>query len=302
MLIRRLPRHKHVKKDVIDLTESAAGGGVSDHGALTGLADDDHAQYHTDARGDGRYAPLAKGVTGGDSHDHVGGDGAQIDHAGLANKGTNTHAQIDTHVGSTSNPHTTTAAQVGLGNVTNDAQLKRGDGDINSLAQKPTPIAGDVLLLEDSAASFAKRKVTWNQLPAGGGGGLGYALSLRAASQSTTTDGQTLYWGGMLVAPSTTANRWRVYIPKAGIIKAAYIYSFAGTAGSGEAWMMNIRKNNATDTLIASVSLAAADRVWSNVALNIAVVAGDWIEIKEVCPTWATNPATVTRTGVIYIE
>ena len=34
------------------------GGGVTDHGALTGLADDDHAQYHTDARGDARYSQL----------------------------------------------------------------------------------------------------------------------------------------------------------------------------------------------------------------------------------------------------
>ena len=31
------------------------GGGVSDHGALTGLADDDHTQYHNNARGDARY-------------------------------------------------------------------------------------------------------------------------------------------------------------------------------------------------------------------------------------------------------
>jgi len=37
---------------------------VADHGALTGLADDDHAQYHTDARGDARYA-----LTG---HNHSG--------------------------------------------------------------------------------------------------------------------------------------------------------------------------------------------------------------------------------------
>jgi hypothetical protein len=28
--------------------------GVTDHGALTGLADDDHSQYHNDARGDAR--------------------------------------------------------------------------------------------------------------------------------------------------------------------------------------------------------------------------------------------------------
>lgn len=38
-------------------------GGTSDHGALAGLADDDHPQYHNDARGDARYAPLA--------HDHA---------------------------------------------------------------------------------------------------------------------------------------------------------------------------------------------------------------------------------------
>jgi hypothetical protein len=136
----------------------------------------------------------------------------------------------------------------------------------------------------------------------GGGGGLGYCVNVRAASQATTTDGQTLYWGGMLVAPSTTANRWRVYFPKAGTIKAAYIYSYSGTAGSAEAWVMNICKNNTTDYQIASITLATVDRVWSNTGLSISVVAGDYIEIKEVQPTWSTNPATVTRTGNIYIE
>src|SRR5690606_30889075 len=30
-------------------------GGVTDHGQLTGLGDDDHPQYHNDARGDARY-------------------------------------------------------------------------------------------------------------------------------------------------------------------------------------------------------------------------------------------------------
>jgi hypothetical protein len=35
--------------------ESGESGGVTDHGALTGLTDDDHTQYHTDARGDARY-------------------------------------------------------------------------------------------------------------------------------------------------------------------------------------------------------------------------------------------------------
>lgn len=39
------------------------GGGVTDHGALTGLTDDDHTQYHTDARGDVRYNTKAEITT-----------------------------------------------------------------------------------------------------------------------------------------------------------------------------------------------------------------------------------------------
>jgi hypothetical protein len=69
---------------------------VTDHGGLTGLSDDDHSQYHNDTRGDARYsllahdhaatyAPIAKGVTNGDSHDHSGGDGAQISYSTLSN-------------------------------------------------------------------------------------------------------------------------------------------------------------------------------------------------------------------------
>ena len=34
---------------------TGGGGGVTDHGLLTGLLDDDHTQYHNDTRGDARY-------------------------------------------------------------------------------------------------------------------------------------------------------------------------------------------------------------------------------------------------------
>ncbi len=42
------------------------------------------------------YAVAAKGVTNGDSHDHVGGDGAQIDHGGLAGRSDDDHTQYHT--------------------------------------------------------------------------------------------------------------------------------------------------------------------------------------------------------------
>ncbi len=41
--------------------------------------------------------PSGGGVTNGDSHDHVGGDGAQIDHGGLAGLGDDDHTQYIKH-------------------------------------------------------------------------------------------------------------------------------------------------------------------------------------------------------------
>lgn len=48
-----------------------------------------------------------------------------IIHQNISGAGTNTHAQIDSHIASTANPHATTKAQVGLGNVPDiDATLR----------------------------------------------------------------------------------------------------------------------------------------------------------------------------------
>ena len=132
---------------------------------------------------------------------------------------------------------------------------------------------------------------------------VGYTINGYAANAATTTDGQTIYFGGTpAVAPSTTGGNHRLYIPKAGAIKAAYVYANAATAGTNEAWVANIRLNNTTDTQIQSLSLSNVNRLWSNAALNISVAAGDYVEIKMVNPTWATNPANVRFAVTIYIE
>jgi hypothetical protein len=81
---------------------------------------------------DTAYAPIGEGVTNGDSHDHSGGDGAQIDHTGLANKGTNTHAQLDTFIASK-------AAASGLASL--DGSSKVVQDPANATA---TPTAGKI--------------------------------------------------------------------------------------------------------------------------------------------------------------
>jgi hypothetical protein len=100
----------------------------------------------------------------------------------------------------------------------------------------------------------------------------------------------------------TAAATSKIFIRKAGTIKAAEIYNYSGTAGTNEAWSLYIRKNNSTDTLIATVSAVTSERVFTNSGLSIAVAAGDYIEIKGVQPLWATNPLTTIYGGYIYIE
>lgn len=134
------------------------------------------------------------------------------------------------------------------------------------------------------------------------GSTVGYALVVHAANLATVADACTYYFGSNVLAPIVTADRSRVYIPKTGAIKSAVIFGYSSTAGTGEAWTMCIRKNNTTDTLVQSLSCASSSRLWCNTGLNISVNAGDYIEMKTVFPTWATNPANLCLSGHIYIE
>lgn len=97
---------------------------------------------------------------------------AEIDHANILNKGTNAHSAIDSHIASTSNPHSVTKAQIGLTNVTDDAQLKRAAADWTGYTEKTTLVDDDLFLIEDSADSGTKKKVKKSNIGGGGGGNL----------------------------------------------------------------------------------------------------------------------------------
>ena len=70
---------------------AGGGGGVTDHGQLTGLTpDDDHPQYHTDARGDARYEVVGA----------VSGHESSFNHTNFV-----VAATLTAHVAETSNAH-----------------------------------------------------------------------------------------------------------------------------------------------------------------------------------------------------
>ena len=62
---------------------------------------------------------------------------------------------------------------IGLGNVTNDSQLKRASADFNTFTEKVTPVNDDIVLIEDSEDSFSKKKVKLSNMLGGGAGGGG---------------------------------------------------------------------------------------------------------------------------------
>ncbi|MEJ2673302.1 MAG: hypothetical protein P8168_14105, partial [Deltaproteobacteria bacterium] len=82
-------------------------------------------------------------------------------------------------------------SDVGLGNVTNDAQLKAAAGDFASFNEKTSPVSADLLLIEDSTAGGAKKKVQVGNLP--GEGNL--PSQTGHAGQFLTTDGSSASWG-----------------------------------------------------------------------------------------------------------
>lgn len=152
-------------------------------------------------------------------------------------------------------------------------------------------------LLLPGQTIFYQEGIGWNV----SNGSLGYTVALQYIVNSPT-DAQTVFFGNIPVAPTTTANTRKVFVPTAGNVVAIDFYTQAtGTAGTAEAWALSFRLNNTTDTAIATVSLATAERRWTNFSLSIPVIVGDYFEMKAVNPTWATNPTNVVGGGYVYI-
>ena len=79
--------------DWTELPVNAASGGVTDHGLLTGLSDDDHTQYLNQTRGDARYYIKANTYTQAEVNALVSGAVAGTDHGGLVGLGDDDHTQ-----------------------------------------------------------------------------------------------------------------------------------------------------------------------------------------------------------------
>lgn len=74
-------------------------GGITDHGALGGLGDDDHTQYHNDARGDIRYPRKYTGKTAAPTVNDDSGDGYGVGDLWLDETNDKAYTCLDAAVG-----------------------------------------------------------------------------------------------------------------------------------------------------------------------------------------------------------
>lgn len=128
------PHPAYLTQGEADALYAPAGstGGVTDHGALTGLADDDHPHYLTNARGDARYAPL--------SHAHVIADVTGLQPA-LDAKAASAHAHAQGDI---------------TGLVSDLAAKQPADSDLDALAG----LSSTGLVARTGAGTAASRTLT----------------------------------------------------------------------------------------------------------------------------------------------
>ena len=191
-----------------------------------------------------------------------------------------------------------TKTQVGLSNVDNTSDASK---PVSTATQTALNAKQAILVSATNIKTINGSTILGSGDLVVSGSGSVYTLNVQALT-SSPVDGQTIYLGQLPKAPVTTQGQSRIYIRRAGTIRQVNLFSFSGTAGTNEAWVCNIRLNNTGDTSIASVSVATSERVWFNANLNLAVTTSDYIEVKCVNPTWATNPLTTIFGGYLIVE
>jgi len=122
-------------------------------------------------------------------------------------------------------------------------------------------------------------------------------------TSNNPASGGTRYFGNKPGAPSATGGQNKIYLRRAVTITGAEIYAYAtATAGSNENISFYIRVNDTTDTLIQTVGVAAAERIFTNHGLSINLGTGDYFEIKRVNPSWGTPPTAEIAGGYILYQ
>jgi hypothetical protein len=164
-----------VQLELFEEVNTGGGGGVDDHGDLTGLADDDHTQYHNDTRGDLRY--YTKTQLDGGALDALYYTSALLD-AGQLDTRYYTQAEID----------------AALGEIESGTTWELPVLDINQNTPPVSPTTGDRYILGASPtgawAGHAEAIAEYN------GSGWDFEAAVEGAAATNLSDGNGYRYNG----------------------------------------------------------------------------------------------------------
>jgi len=268
--------HKNINGEILALTEKALpisegsgllmedeaiGGGIKRKLSWAGIKSSLKSYF------DAIYAGISKGVTNGDSHDHLGGDGGTIAHSSISGSGINTHTQIDTFINSK-------GIAGGLASLTSGSLVEQNPANATA-----TPTASKIPIAD--ANGFLN---SWINPVA--------ARYTTDAGQSIPNESMTIIDFGNQTFDThgavTTGSAWKYTCPTGqdGYHHIDFMLMFTSTAAwaLGERAQANLYKGGVSySTLIKYVSESTTTRNVTLVASDtIYLVSGEYIDIRVV--------------------
>jgi hypothetical protein len=127
-----------------------------------------------------------------------------------------------------------------------------------------------------------------------------YAIQLFSTTRNSPVDNFVWYIAGQYQTDGASGVGF--VVPKSGRITAVTIQWHAATVAGSNQTISGFVGVNAAYTSVADVSNTNDIKTFANYALDIAVAAGDYINLRLNCPPWSPqNPTGVTIHGIVYI-
>jgi hypothetical protein len=213
---------------------------------------------------------------------------------------------LATHESRTDNPHSVTAAQIGVA-----AGATANDTDANLKNRANHTGTQDIATISGLGDAAAKNTGTISGTVAAGDDTRikGYPLVFNFAGFSPA-DGITYYLGNYytLASGSGTLQNRRILPMKAGTITTCVIYIWNATLdGSAENATFSFVLNGVTDYVISNAvqfNAGAGGRTIVITGLSVPIVnpTTDYLTVKMVSPVWVTNPLNSFITVMAYLE
>lgn len=158
--------------------------------------------------------------------------------------------------------------------VDGKSEVGVSSGKIAALTEKTSPVNADLLVIEDSAASNAPKKVQVGNLP---GGTTGSSIFVSCNEVSWGIPTATVYLRIYDLWYTDTEARVLILMPAAGTIDKLYLHCDGNTTDG--TLHITLRKNGADTSVVAS--LPAGTTTANSGANSFTVAAGDRISIKR---------------------